>query len=139
VRLALRDGYGLQPGQPLHGGRLHSGRPVTEAEYEAAALPELASLVAALDEIDAPSFEAELAADILTLEFPDGTRYVLNSHRAARQIWMAAERSAWHFDFGPQTKRWVAAKSGDELWSTVSRMLTKKLGAPVTLDPSRSP
>jgi len=66
-------------------------------------------------------------------EFADGTRYVVNSHRAARQIWMAAERSAWHFDFRPDEKRWVAEKSGEELWSTVSRVLTRRLGVPVAL------
>jgi len=80
-----------------------------------------------------PALEAELASDILTIEFADGTRYVLNSHRAARQIWLSAERSAWHFDYVPAAKTWVAAKSGDELWSTLTRLLSTKLGIGVTL------
>ena len=46
---------------------------------------------------------------------------------------MAAERSAWHFDWVPATKTWVAEKSGDELWSTVSRVISKRLGSEVTL------
>lgn len=106
---------------------------MTEAEYEAVALPELSALITALDALDTAGLEPELAADILTLEFGDGTRYVLNSHRAARQIWMAAERQAWHFDFRPDTRQWVAGKSGDELWATLSRVLTKKLGSAVSL------
>jgi CyaY protein len=112
----------------LHGRGLRSGNPVTETEYEAVAIPELKALLGALDALDGDGFEPELAADILTLEFSDGTRYVVNSHRAARQIWMAAERQAWHFDFVPETKRWIAQKSGDELWDTVSRVIEKKLG-----------
>jgi CyaY protein len=106
---------------------------VTESEYEALALPELSELIGALDTIEDERFEAELAADILTIEFGDATRCVVNSHRAARQIWMAAERNAWHFDWVPERRAWIATKSGDELWATIARVLSTKLGAPVTL------
>ncbi len=106
---------------------------MTEAEYEAVARPELQSLVRALDELELSGFEAELASDILTLEFEDGKRYVVNSHRAARQIWMAAELQAWHFDWVPQQGRWIAGKSGDELLATLESALSRRLKRPVTL------
>ncbi len=106
---------------------------LSESEYEERALPELRALVAALDRLDADDVEAELASDILTLELPGGTRYVVNSHRAARQIWMAAEREAWHFDWDPGKNAWIAKKTGDELWSTLERVVSKKLGRPVAL------
>jgi CyaY protein len=47
---------------------------------------------------------------------------------------MAAERVAWHFDLDPSDGRWVAQKTGDELWNTLERVLTQKLGRSVTLD-----
>jgi CyaY protein len=106
---------------------------ISEADYDALALPELRALVHALDELELSGVECELSSDILTLELDGGARYVLNSHRAARQIWMAAERSAWHFDWEPARSAWIAKKTGDELWSTLSRVLTSKLGQPVTL------
>lgn len=106
---------------------------MTEAEYEAAAFPELKALVRALDALDESDIQAELAGDILTVEFEDGSRYVINSHRAARQLWMAAERSAWHFDYASDADRWVAKKSGDELWSTLTSILRKKLAKNVDL------
>jgi CyaY protein len=106
---------------------------LSEEQYEAFAFPELVELVRALDAIEHPDVDAELASDILTIEFADGTRYVVNSHRAARQIWMAAERNAWHFDYEPETKQWIAEKSGDELWATVSRVIGKRLGTKVSL------
>lgn len=106
---------------------------ISEDEYEALALPELRALVSALDALELPGVECELSSDILTLELDGGGRYVINSHRAARQIWMAAERSAWHFDWQPERSAWVAKKTGDELWSTLSRVLTQKLATPVTL------
>jgi len=110
--------------------------PLTESDYDAVAAPELQRLIASLDvltEESDDSLEAELASDILTIEFSDSARYVLNSHRAARQIWLSAERSAWHFDYVPSSKTWVANKSGDELWSTLERLLSAKLGTTVKL------
>lgn len=106
---------------------------MTEAEYEALAYPELGRLMRALDDIEDDAFEAELAGDILTLEFRDGARYVLNSHRAARQIWLAADRNAWHFDWLAEKNAWIAQKSGDELWATLARLLGKKLGRALAL------
>ncbi len=107
---------------------------MTEAEYEAVANPELVALVRALDALDGTDFEAELASDILTVEFEDGARYVLNSHRAARQIWMAAELNAWHFDWVAAQGRWIASKSGDELWSALEGVLSRKLKRPVRFE-----
>ncbi|MBL8741327.1 MAG: iron donor protein CyaY [Myxococcales bacterium] len=103
---------------------------VTERQFEQTADRTLTALQAALDALSLDC-EVELSMGILTVEFPDGTKYVVNSHRAAKQIWMAAEREAWHFDPGPNG--WVAAKSGDELVATISRVLTKKLGTAVAL------
>jgi CyaY protein len=109
---------------------------VTEAEYDALALPELSALVRALDALEVTGIQAELSGDVLTIEFEDGARYVINSHRAARQIWMAADRSAWHFDFTAEATRWVAKKNGDELWSTLAKVLSNKLGQALTLSPA---
>jgi CyaY protein len=106
---------------------------LSESEYDSLAAPELQRLIDSLDSLTSDALEAELASDILTIEFTDGARYVLNSHRAARQIWLSAERSAWHFDFSAATKSWVASKSGDELWSTLTRLLSAKLSERVTL------
>jgi CyaY protein len=106
---------------------------LSESEYDSLAQPELQRLIDSLDTLSNEELEAELASDILTIEFSDGARYVLNSHRAARQIWLSAERAAWHFDFLPARQAWVAAKTGDELWSTLTRLLSDKLGEPITL------
>ena len=110
----------------------------SEDDYVAVAFPELKKVIVALDEIAEKEtrFEAELAGDILSIEFADDDEFVLNSHRAARQLWLAASRTAWHFDYIPSEKRWIAQKTGDELWETLSRALSKKLSTVITL---RSP
>jgi CyaY protein len=106
---------------------------ISEQDYEARALPELRALVDALDALELSGIECELSSDILTIELSGGDRYVVNSHRAARQIWMAAERSAWHFDWDTERSAWIAKKTGDELWSTLSRVLSSKLRQTVEL------
>lgn len=108
--------------------------PISEQDYEARALPELRALVDALDKLELSGIDCELSSDILTIELESGSRYVVNSHRAARQIWMAADSSAWHFDWDPDRSAWIAKKTGDELWTTLSRILSSKLAQPVALD-----
>jgi CyaY protein len=103
---------------------------ISEKAYAARAFPELAALVEAFDVFTDELF-AELGGDVLTIEFPDQTRYVINSHLAARQIWLAAERNAWHFDPVEQGG-WLVRRTGAELWATVEQLLTQKLGRPVT-------
>lgn len=105
---------------------------LSEREFDAAADRSLRALDRRINEIP-EGVEADLESGILTLEFEDGTKYVINSHRAARQIWMAAERSAWHFDYVPAEDRWVASKTGEELWSTVEAVVSRKLGRAITL------
>ena len=84
---------------------------IDEHTYLSQARQELGRLLSALDEVAAENeeFEVELANDIVTLEFKDGAKYVINSHRAARQIWMAADARAWHFD--PVEGGWRAANA----------------------------
>ncbi len=104
-----------------------------EAEYERRAESELLALRDALDALDTESVEAELESGILTVEFLDGTRFVINSHRAARQIWMAGGHHAWHFDWSAESSTWRATKTDDELWSALSAAIGKQLGRPVEL------
>jgi CyaY protein len=106
--------------------------PLSEKEYTARALPELAELVDALDEHPDGLF-AELGGDVLSIEFDDKARYIVNSHLAARQIWLAAERSAWHFEYDAEKAAWIDKKSGAELWSQLESLLGNKLGRSVKL------
>ncbi|HET6582895.1 MAG TPA: iron donor protein CyaY [Nannocystaceae bacterium] len=88
---------------------------------------------AVLGALEHEALDVQLGGDVLTLAFSDGTRYIINAHSAASQVWMAAERNAWHFDYVEDTGRWIAQKTGDELMATVSRVVAGKLGTPVEL------
>ena len=111
----------------------YSGAMLNDAEaeqtFEHRADETLRALDRALADVD--GLEVDLESGILTMEFADTTKYVVNSHRAARQIWMAAERNAWHFDYRDVDARWIASKTDDELWQAIDRVVSSKLGRPI--------
>lgn len=106
---------------------------LTESDFERVSDAALRSLETALSEVD--GLEVDLESGILTLGFGDGTEYVLNSHRAARQIWMSAERTAWHFDYVGADRGWVASRTDEELFAAVAGVASRKLGRTVPLAP----
>jgi len=108
----------------------------SEKDFERAADETLRALDRSL--MDEADIEVELSMGILSIEFPDGAKFVVNSHRAARQIWMAADRSAWHFDLAPDSPdgakaTWVATKTGEDLHATLAASIGKRLRRAVQL------
>jgi CyaY protein len=103
-----------------------------DASFDRVARDELHELENAFSEIDPDDVEVSTSDGVLRLDLRDGTRIVINSHRAARQIWMAAVASAWHFDpSGDGT--WRASKTGEELRPTLARVLHERIGLAVSL------
>ena len=105
---------------------------MTEADFDRAARDELHALEDAFADIDPDDVELSTSDGVLRLDLRDGTKIVINSHRAAKQIWMAAIASAWHFD-PADDGTWRAAKSGDELRATLARLLRERINLQVTL------
>jgi CyaY protein len=102
-----------------------------DAEFDHAARDELAHLEDALADVDPDDVEVSSSDGVLRLDLRDGTRIVINSHRAARQIWMAAVASAWHFD--PAGDTWRAPRTGEELRPTLVRVVRERIGLELSL------
>ena len=101
-------------------------------DFEDRAHAELLDLEDRLSAIDPDDVEVSTAAGVLRLDLRDGTRVVINSHRAAGQIWMAAVDTAWHFDPLPDG-RWLATRTNEELRPTLCRLLRARVGLTVEL------
>jgi CyaY protein len=95
---------------------------------------------AALDAIEAAieraadaglDVETERQDNVLTLEFEDGSKIVVNSHSAAREIWVAARSGGFHYR--EVDGRWIDGRSGDELFGALSRLVSEQGGTPVVL------
>jgi CyaY protein len=103
-----------------------------DVEFDRIARDELHHLEDALSEVDPDECEVSSSEGVLKLDLRDGTRIVINSHRAARQIWMAAISTAWHFDPVDSTT-WRASKTNEDLRPTLARLLQERIGLAVSL------
>ena len=105
---------------------------IEEKTFDTLADRTLHELDSALANVE--GLESDLESGILTIEFEDRAKFVVNSHRAARQIWMAAGANAWHFDVDVATRRWTATKTHEELWACLEQQIGQKLGRSIDLE-----
>lgn len=91
-----------------------------------------------LQEIDRRVEASGIAADcefkgtgVLEIEFADGSKIIVNSQAAAREIWVAAKSGGYHFrgDGG----RWVNTRDGTELFAALSAYVSQQAGETVNL------
>ncbi len=86
---------------------------------------------AALEDFDPDEVDFSATDGVLTIEFADGTRYVLNRQAAASQMWFAAASRAWHYDWSGE--EWINDRDGHGLAECVSRSVSEKIGRTVEL------
>jgi CyaY protein len=91
-----------------------------------------ACLERAIDD-DAIDVEIERNDNVITLAFDDGSKLIVNSHSAAREIWVAARSGGFHFR--QDGERWIDGRNGDELFAALSRLISAQGGAAVVLAP----
>ena len=103
-----------------------------ESRFDELGSDELAAIEEALEDVDPDDVEVSSSAGVLTLALRDGVRMVINTHRAARQIWMAAVASAWKFDYDERDGCWRTT-AGEELRATIKQVIDERIGVAVPL------
>ncbi len=76
----------------------------------------------------------ETAGGILTLQFEDDSKIIINRQTPLRQIWVATRSGGFHFDFEPEKDQWREEKTGAELFAELSRYCSTSSGANVVLE-----
>ncbi|HKA28331.1 MAG TPA: iron donor protein CyaY [Candidatus Binatia bacterium] len=97
-----------------------------EQEYLRAAdacLERAASWLGTFEDLDVTTSDG-----LVTMEFEDGARFVLNRQSAARQIWLAAGARAWHYRWDESAGAWVDDRDGHELFGRLATEVGEKLG-----------
>ena len=84
-----------------------------------------------LERFDPDEVDFATSDGVVTLEFPDGVRYVLNRQSAASQMWFAAGARAWHYDWDPERGAWVDDRDGHALYERIAETVSAKLGRAV--------
>ncbi|MCK7583354.1 MAG: iron donor protein CyaY [Chromatiales bacterium] len=77
--------------------------------------------------------EFENAGEILTLEFTNGTKIIINKQGAARQIWVAAKSGGFHYGYDAVSGQWRDDQSGAELFAELSRLASEQAGEEVRI------
>ena len=104
-----------------------------EAAFDRVGRAELANIEERMSELDPDDVEITSSDGVLTLALRDCVRVVINTHRAARQIWMAAVASAWHFDPPAEGGEGWRTAHGEELRATLRDVIRQRIGLTVDL------
>ena len=86
-------------------------------------------------EASAADIDYDNVADILTLEFANGSRIIINKQTPLSQIWVAAKSGGYHFDYDEASQLWCL--NGDitrDLFSQLSIYCSEQSGETVRLD-----
>ena len=102
-----------------------------EREFDAAADCMLEQLEQALEsEPGGIDYEVK-AGGVIEIECDDASKVIVNKHRAARQIWIAARSGGFHFRY--DGSRWLGTRDGVELMAALSRCLSEQAQRSVIL------
>ena len=110
-----------------------------ESRYQQLADVALRAIENMLEDVDAEQVDIERSGDVLTLTFPGRKKAVLNTQRPTRQIWLAANARAWHFDFEEPKEstaagRWMDDKGqGVELLAQIAAIVKDNAGIDLPL------
>ncbi len=105
---------------------------MNEAEFDSAVTAALLAIERAI-EASGADIEFENAGDILTLEFENGSKIIVNKQGAAAQIWVAAKTGGFHYGYDAKQRRWLNEKTGAELMQELARLVSAQAGSPVSL------
>ncbi|MEZ5966538.1 MAG: iron donor protein CyaY [Planctomycetota bacterium] len=102
-------------------------------EFAKAADQVMQALFTKLSELDPDDVDSDLAMGVLSMQFADGRRFILNRQSAAHQVWLAHGVNAYHFALDREKGKWLDTKGRGELTEILSRAISDKLGRPVEL------
>lgn len=105
---------------------------MTDSDYLSRAEAVLAAVERAVDEADA-DIELERSGNVLTLEFENRTKIIVNLQPPMREIWIAAKAGGFHYRF--LDGEWRDTRTGTEFFSALSKYATEQAGEPVRFEP----
>lgn len=93
----------------------------------------LARAAEKLEAFDPDEVDFSTSDGVVSIEFPDGARYILNRQTAADQMWFAAGARAYHYGWDAGRSVWVDDRDGHELFERLSAAISEKIGRTVAL------
>jgi CyaY protein len=103
---------------------------MTETEFNQEVDATFMKIEAALDTNDA-DIDYETAAGILTLEFEDGSKIIVNRQGATQEIWVAAKSGGYHYRWNEGA--WRNTRDGSELLASLASYISLQAGQNIAL------
>ena len=103
-----------------------------ESDFHARVDGVLDAIESAVEAADA-DIDSEINGGILSLEFIDGGKVIVNRQTPLREIWVAAKSGGFHFRFDGAA--WRDTRSGEALDLLLMRVIAQQSGrvTPITL------
>jgi len=87
-----------------------------------------------LETLDPDEVDYVTGDGVVTIEFPDGAKFILSRQTATSQIWFAAGARAWHYNRDAAGARWVDDRDGHDVYSRLAEVISDRVGHPVEFD-----
>lgn len=107
---------------------------MNESQFNQLAEETMIAIEEAVEASDA-DIDYDNVADILTLEFTNGSRIIINKQTPLSQIWVAAKSGGYHFDYDESNLIWCL--NGDinrDLFSQLNIYCSEQSGETVRLN-----
>lgn len=104
---------------------------MTETEFNRLVDDTLERIEGAVEQSGA-DIEYETAAGILTLEFEDDSKIIVNRQSATQELWVAAKSGGFHYRWVDGA--WRNTRDGSELFAALSICASQQSGSPVSLE-----
>lgn len=105
---------------------------IEEAGFRRKVEAALKDFLKQLDAVDAgEELDTRISDGVLQVDFEGGGTFVLSQQVPVQELWLSAQRRAWHFSF--REHAWVERDSGEALEVVLSALFTQKMGRIVQL------
>lgn len=118
---------------PRHAKLQHRNKIIVDMQYQAYTTT-LEQLEELLDSCDT-DIDYDTVSDILTIEFANGSKIIVNYQSANGQLWLAARNGGFHFDYDNNTRSWKNDRDGTDFFSQLSQLASEQAGEEIILKP----
>ena len=108
---------------------MNAASPLGESEFHERVEQVMAAIEAQLEACD--DLDCEINGGILTIEFADGGKVIVNRQAPNREIWVAAKSGGFHFRF--DGAGWIDTRSGEPLAALLSRVVSTQAGTAIAI------
>jgi len=113
----------------------NTGKKMAETTNSQAYTETLEQLEELLDNSDA-DIDYDTVSDILTIEFEDRSKIIINYQSANGQLWLAARSGGFHYDFDAETGSWKNDRNGVEFFDELSELASRQAAEDVVFKPA---